>query len=189
MKPKGISILSTLSNSEMKILEIIKTRRSTRRFREEDVSEEDLMKILEAAIWAPSAGNRQPWEFIIVKDKHLKEKIAEAAYNQKWMTTAPVIIVICADEMRSASRYGERGRSLYCIQDTAAATQNILLAAHALNYGTCWVGAFDENRVKEILGIPRNVRPVALIPIGRADEHPKPPSRIPLERLIHRDGY
>jgi nitroreductase len=172
------------------IIDVIKGRRSIRRFkRGEKVSEEYLKKILEAAIYAPSAGNRQPWEFIIVENEDTKNKLAEAAYHQTWITEAPIIIVVCANEERSASRYGERGRTLYCIQDTAAATQNMLLMAHSLGYGTCWVGAFNENEVRRILNIPSGVRPVAIIPIGKPDEKPTMPPRIPIQKLIHYEKY
>jgi nitroreductase len=172
------------------IMDVIRGRRSIRRFkRGEKVSEEDLRKILEVATYAPSAGNRQPWEFIIVENEDTKNKLAEAAYNQTWITEAPIIIVVCANEERSASRYGERGRTLYCIQDTAAAIQNMLLMAHSLGYGTCWVGAFNENEVRRILNIPIGVRPVAIIPIGKPDEKPTMPPRIPIQKLIHYEKY
>lgn len=173
----------------MDILELIKSRRSIRRFKSEPIPKEDLMKILEAARWAPSAGNCQPWEFIIVTKEETKHKLAMAALGQIWMTEAPVIIVVCANIPRTSWRYGERGRTLYVIQDTAAAIQNMLLTAHALGYGTCWVGAFDEEAVREILGIPDEVRPVALVPIGKPAESPTPPPRRPLEDIIHWENY
>ncbi|MCL6560259.1 MAG: nitroreductase family protein [Firmicutes bacterium] len=84
------------------------------------------------------------------------------------MAEAPVVVVVCAEPSRSAQYYGERGRHLYCLQDTAAATQNMLLAATAYGLGSCWVGAFDENQVRDCLGIPPERRPVALIPLGYA---------------------
>jgi len=172
------------------IIDVIKSRRSIRRFKKDvKIPREDLMKILEAGIYAPSAGNRQPWEYIIVEEEDVKIRIAEAAYHQMWITEAPIIIVVCANEVRSASRYGERGRTLYCIQDTAASIQNILLAAHSMGYGTCWVGAFNEDEVKRVLNIPMGVRPVAIIPIGKPDEKPSMPPRIPLERLLHYNKY
>ena len=173
----------------MELFEAIRSRRSIRRFRDEDIPEEDLKKILEAAIWAPSAGNLQPWEFIVVKNEETKRRLAMAALGQMWMTTAPVIVVVCANLEKSAWRYGTRGRELYAIQDTAAAIENMLLAAHALGYGSCWVGAFDEDEVRRILNIPEGVRPVALIPIGRPAERPSPPSRIPLDRVVYGEEY
>lgn len=173
----------------MSILELVKSRRSIRSFKPDPVPEEDLMKILEAARWAPSAGNCQPWDFIIVTKDNLKRKLAMAALGQFWITEAPVVIVVCANIPRTSWRYGERGKSLYAIQDTAAATQNILLTAHALGYGTCWVGAFNEEEVRRVLNIPRDVRPVAIIPLGKPNEKPRAPPRIPLEEIIHWETY
>ncbi|RLF23588.1 MAG: nitroreductase family protein, partial [Thermoprotei archaeon] len=112
-----------------------------------------------------------------------------AALGQMWIAEAPVVVVVCANIPRTAWRYGERGRSLYCLQDTAAAIQNMLLAAHALGYGTCWVGAFDEEEVSRILGLPDHVRPVAIVPIGKPAESPIPPPRRPLDEVVHWEKY
>ena len=173
----------------MDLFEVIKGRRSIRSYKPDPVPKEDLEKILEAAIWAPSAGNCQPWEFVIVTKDYLKEELARAAWGQFWMIKAPLIIVVCANIPRTAWRYGERGEKLYVIQDTAAAIQNMLLMAHYLGYGTCWVGAFDEEEVRRVLKLPRDVRPLALIPLGKPAEKPSPPPRIPLKELIHWETY
>mgnify|MGYP000082393865 CR=1 FL=1 len=173
----------------MELLEAIKSRRSIRRFTGEEIPDEDLKTILNAAIRAPSAGNLQPWEFIVVKNKETKKKLARAALGQTWMIKAHVIVVVCANIPRTARYYGERGKILYCIQDTAAAIQNMLLTVHALGYGACWVGAFSEREVKEILEIPEHVRPVALVPIGKPKENPPPRPRIPLEKVLHFEKY
>jgi nitroreductase len=133
----------------MDVLEAIKGRRSVRSFKgEKNVPEETVEELIDAARWAPSAGNIQPWEFIIVRNPDIKEKLAEAASNQSFLEEAPVVIIVCADENRSSQGYGQRGKTLYCIQDTAAAIQNIHLAAHSLGLGTCWVGAFREQRAR-----------------------------------------
>ena len=173
----------------MDIIEVIRTRRSIRSFKPDPIPKEDLMKILEAAIWAPSAGNCQPWEFIVVTREDLKRSIAFAALGQMWIAEAPVVVVVCANISRSERRYGERGRNLYVIQDTAAAIQNMLLTAHALGYGTCWVGAFNESAVMKALNIPKGVRPIAIIPIGKPAESPLPSSRRPLEEVLHWESY
>ncbi|MCS7097895.1 MAG: nitroreductase family protein [Candidatus Methanomethyliaceae archaeon] len=173
----------------MDVFECIKRRRSVRNFKKLPVKYEDLTKILNAAILAPSAGNIQPWEFIIVTKQELKEELAEAALGQYWMVDAGVIIVVCAREKDSSARYGLRGRTLYCIQDTAAAIENMLLAVTALGYGACWVGAFDEEAVRKILKIPSGVRPIALIPIGVPNEVPEPRWRMELHEVIHFEFY
>lgn len=173
----------------MDVFNAIKGRRSIRSFKRKDVPDNDLRKILEAGIWAPSAGNLQSWEFIIVKRDDVKRELARAAYGQHFIAEAPVVIVVCANIERSAAYYGERGRTLYTLQDTAAAIQNILLAAYALGYGTCWIGAFSEEAVKEILEIPYNIRPVAIIPLGIPATKPRPPPRMPLEKVVHHEKY
>jgi nitroreductase len=122
--------------------------------------------MLRAALRAPSAGNLQPWHFIEVRRPEIKEALAVAAWGQLFVSQAPVVIVVCAEPDRSASRYRERGAELFCLQDTAAATEHILLAATALGLGSCWVGAFDEGEAARALSLPDNLRPVAIIPLG-----------------------
>ncbi|MEM3402541.1 MAG: nitroreductase family protein [Candidatus Hadarchaeales archaeon] len=173
----------------MDTFEAIRGRRSIRSFREDPVSEGDLQKILEAGILAPSAGNCQPWDFIVVKSRETKEKLSAAALGQEQVVEAPVVIVVCANTKRSSSRYGRRGAELYCIQDTAAAVENMMLAAHALGYGSCWVGAFEEEKVARIVGAPAGVRPVAIIPIGRPAEKPRTPPRLPLSQVVHEERF
>ncbi|MEM3420845.1 MAG: nitroreductase family protein [Candidatus Hadarchaeum sp.] len=173
----------------MDVFEAIKGRRSIRGFIPEPIKNADLDKILEAGIAAPSAGNCQPWEFVIVKDLKNKQKLVQAARGQSFLAEAPVVIVICADINRTASRYGDRGRNLYCIQDTAAVAQNIHLAAYALGYGTCWVGAFDEKAVAEAIKAPEGIRPLIMIPIGKPREKPKPTPRTPLKERIHLETF
>ena len=173
----------------MDVLEAIKGRRSIRAFKSEDVPPEIVEKLIDAARWAPSAGNIQPWEFIIVRNPEIKRNLAKAALNQSFIEEAPVVIVVCADEIRSSQGYGVRGKTLYCIQDTAAATQNIHLAAYSLGLGTCWVGAFNEEEARKILEIPEGVRPVAIIPVGYPAEKPPARNRRPLNQIIHYEKF
>lgn len=170
-------------------MKAIKERRSVRSFRDEAVKEEDLREILDAARWAPSAGNMQPLELVVVKDQEVKQRLARAALGQSFVAEAPVVIVVCANVARTSSRYGQRGAGLYIIQDTAAATQNIHLAARALGYGTCWVGAFDDEGVAEAIEAPEGIRPVAMVPIGRPAEEPKPTQRRPLDEIVHKNRF
>ncbi|NHJ13141.1 MAG: nitroreductase family protein [Candidatus Thorarchaeota archaeon] len=143
-------------------------RTSVRRYSEEEVSEGDLEDILQTAVSAPSAGNRQPWRIVVVRDVARKKKLVEAAGGQGFIAQAPIALVIIAVPYESAERYGDRGSSLYVYQDTAALTQNILIAAHRLGYGTCWVGAFNEEAARGAVNVPGDMRPVAIIPIGKA---------------------
>jgi nitroreductase len=151
----------------MDIWQVFKKRHSVRNFdSRKDVSNDLIEKIIEAAKTAPSAGGLYPTDFIIVRDQKTKEQIAKAALRQDFVAQAPVVIVVVSDVEKTASYYGERGRNLYVIQDAAAATENLILAATALGLGTCWVGAFDEEEVKKILKLKRNFRPLAIIPVG-----------------------
>lgn len=169
----------------MKIPEIIKNRRSIRSFLDKELPEETSKTLIEAACLAPSAGNLQPWGFIIVKGEEAKRKLVEAAYGQAFISEAKIVIVVCADPGRSASRYGTRGSSLYCLQDTAAAVQNILLTATENGLGGCWIGAFDEKKASEVLKLPQGIRPVAIIPIGYPKTIPSPRPRRGYSEVVH----
>ena len=177
------------AEQNLDLFEAIEQRRSVRAYTKEDVSEEEVEKLIDAARWAPSAGNIQPWKFVIVRDTKIKQKLAWAALDQTFIEEAPVVIVVCADELKSSQGYGNRGVTLYCLQDTAAAVQNILLAAHALGLATCWVGAFREELVKKALNAPLNIRPVAIIPIGHAAEKPTSPQRRTLKEIVHYETF
>ena len=173
----------------MELLEAIKGRRSTRAFKKQTIPDNAIETLIEAARCAPSAGNIQPWEFVIVKNQTVRKKLAEAALNQRHVEEAPVVIVVCADEKRSSMGYGSRGRTLYCLQNTAAATQNILLAAHSLGLGTCWVGAFNEDEVKEVLKAPEGIKPVAMIPLGHPNGVTRQRGRRLLNQIVHYDCF
>jgi len=151
----------------MEFWDVIRNRRSVRQFlSDRTVTEEQVHRLLEAAIISANAGNRQPWHFYIVRAPVIKEGLAAAAFGQQFVADAPVVVVVCADAARSAERYRERGSGLYCIQDTAIAGTQIMLAAVDMGLGTCWVGAFDEKRAADALQIPKTLRPVAMFPIG-----------------------
>lgn len=168
----------------MDVLEAIRKRRSIRRYRPDPVPEHVLKDILECARLAPSAGNRQPWVFVVVKDEMVKNKLVEASGNQVALAQAPVAIVVCADPEVSGARYEDRGRTLYVYQDTAAAVTNILLAATDYGLGTCWIGAFKETLVREALDLPFNLRPVAIIPMGYPDQEREPRTLRAFEEVV-----
>jgi nitroreductase len=167
------------------VLEAIKERRSIRAYADEKVSEEDVEWLIEAARWAPSAGNIQPWAFVVVKNVETKRKLSKAALNQTFIQKAPLVIVVCADVARSSRVYGSRGVHLYSLQDTAAATENILLAAQELGLATCWVGAFRENEVAKAVKAPTNLRPVAIVAVGYPAERPAAPQKRSVNEIVH----
>jgi nitroreductase len=157
----------------MDFWEVLEARHSVRAFdQKRDVPPETVTRLIQAAVRAPTAGNRQPWHFCVVREEATKRALAQAALNQWFLSEAPVVIVVCADPERSAARYGDRGRYLYSLQDTAAATENLLLAAVASGLGACWVGAFDEKAAARALDLPGHLRPVAIVPIGYSAGHP-----------------
>ncbi|MGQ9542634.1 MAG: nitroreductase family protein [Candidatus Bathyarchaeia archaeon] len=173
----------------LEVLEAIKGRRSVRSFLSKDVSKSQIETIIECATSAPSAGNLQPWEFIIVRSPERRKALARAALNQDFIEEAPVVIVVLADQARSARVYGRRGAELFSIQDTAAAIQNMLLTAYSMGLGTCWVGAFNEDEVSEIVKAHPPLRPVAIIPVGYPRYHPTPVKRMPPSKVMHEEVY
>ncbi|HEX9862927.1 MAG TPA: nitroreductase family protein [Candidatus Bathyarchaeia archaeon] len=172
----------------MELNETIKGRRSIRAYKPQDVPEKVVEKLIEAASYAPSAGNIQPWRFVVARNPDVKKKLAHAA-DQAFIEEAPVVIVVCANEKRAEMGYGSRGKTLYCIQDTAAATQNIHLTAYSLGLGTCWIGAFNEDQAKKAVNAPEEMRPVAIIPVGYADEAPLQRNRRPLNQIMRYESF
>ena len=173
----------------MDLLEVIKKRRSIRTFKKQELPQDTVEKLIEAARWAPSAGNVQPCEFVIASSQKTKQELSKAAFGQKDLEEASVVIVVCADEKRAAQSYGARGKTLYCIQDTAAAIQNILLTAYSLGLGSCWTGAFKEDEIKKVINAPKEMRPVAMIPVGYPNEAPAARSRRPLSEIMHKESF
>lgn len=167
----------------MEFSEVIAKRRSVRHFNAKlDVAEEDVRALIEAAVSSPSAGNIQPWRFTIVRSMEARERLS-GALHQRWATSAPVVIVVSVDPRPCAARYGDRGEQLYCIQDTAIAAQTILLAAVDRGLASCWIGAFDAAAVREAIGLPAAIEPVAILPVGYSAESAGRPARRPLSEV------
>jgi len=164
----------------MEVLETIRKRRSIRAYKPEPVKEEDLKKMLEAARLAPSAGNRQPWYFIVVRDPELKRKVAEASARQMFIADAGAVIAAVADPTVSP-RWAEK--------DVMIAMEHLILEAAELGYGTCWIGAFNEEEVKKILNIPQQLKVVALTPVGVPAESPPPRPRKALEEIVFENKW
>lgn len=173
----------------METLDCIYGRREIRAFKAADVPEATVERIVKAAMQAPSAGNVQDWEFVIVRSREAKKALAEAAIGQDFIASAPVVVAVCSNLKRIGQAYGQRGVNLYSVQDTAAATQNLLLAAWDLGIGGCWVGAFTEQEVSRILFLPSHVRPLALVPLGVPAAVPPKPKRNPFKASLHKEKY
>jgi len=173
----------------MNIFDVFQQRRSIRKYLQKPIEFDKLSLILQAGSFAPSAGNLQDYRFIVVSKKSLIKGIAAECTEQYWIAEAPVLIVVCADAEMTERYYGLRGQRLYSVQNCAAAIQNMMLAAHALDLGTCWVGSFNEDYIKDTLGIPEKVRPQAILTIGYPGEVPGEKEFEPLEHLIYFNAY
>lgn len=165
----------------MDFFETVRKRKSVRRFLEKNILDKDIYKILEAASLAPSAGNLQSYKIFVVENKDKKKALARACYNQGFVADAPLVLVFCADPKNSASRYGKRGETLYALQDATIAASFAILAATSLGLGSCWVGAFREEEVREILDT--DLLPVAVVVLGYRAEEPSRPARKSLEEI------
>ena len=171
----------------MDLMEAIKTRRSIRKYKETPVPEGLLKEVLNAARLAPSADNAQPWKIIVIRDVQMKQKVTQACNGQKFLIQAPVVLVVCGIPEEAFQTVG--GYMSSHVIDASIALDHVTLAAHSVGLGTCWVAWFKEEKVKDILGIPEDVRVVALTPLGYPDESPERPSRKNLEELIAYDKY
>lgn len=169
----------------MDIFTAIQERRSIRKYQSTPIEEEKLTKVLEAARLAPSAANGQNWKFIVVKDETTRNKIAEAAGGQSFVAEAPVVIVACGTEPSQVMLCGQYRYSV----DLSIAVTHILLEAYELGLGTCWLGKFEEDKVKELLNIPEGVRVVAVTPLGYPAENPTPRPRKKLEEIVSYEKY
>jgi nitroreductase len=167
----------------MDLLSLIKKRRSIRKFQKKEIPQKFIEKLIEALIWAPSAGNLQSRKFYFVFNQKIKEKIAEAALNQEFIKEAPLVIVACKDE-KIERVYGKRGKELYAICDVSASIENLLLVAENLGLGSVWIGAFEEREIIKILNLPENLIPLAILPLGYPAERPKIPKRISKEKAV-----
>lgn len=169
------------------MMDAIKTRRSVRRYKSAPVPENLLKEVLNAARMAPSADNAQPWKIIVVREEEMKLRLAAASNGQKFIAQAPLVLVVCGLPDEAFPTIG--GYMSSDVIDVSIAVDHLTLAAHALGLGTCWIGWFKEEKVKELLGIPEDVKVVALTPLGYPDETPERTSRKSLESLVAYDKY
>ncbi|KAF1078059.1 nitroreductase family protein [Methanogenium sp. MK-MG] len=165
-------------------LGFLRTRSSVREYSDEELTSEEIAAVILPAERAPSAGNREAWDVVIVTDESVREGLSDAAYQQQHLLQAPCVFVVCANYVRSMSQYGERG-ILYAVQDATIAATYMMLGAHAAGLHTCWTGAFDEEAVREALGLPEHIRPLVLLAAGRGHLPPSYAGRMPIGEHLH----
>jgi nitroreductase len=161
----------------MHTVQVIQKRRSIRKFKDKQVPWDNVVHILNCALNAPIAGNIWNVKFIVVKDEANRKAISDACYSQHWIARAPVIIAIVAEPEHQKRFYGHRGEKLYTIQNAAACATTMIIGAESLGLSTCWVGSFDEDKLRGVLGAPEQVNVHVILPIGYADEMPKKPEK------------
>lgn len=173
----------------MDVFDSITSRRSIRKFISKPVEDEKVLKIIDAGHWAPSAGNLQEWQFIVVRDQNKKLQLSEAALGQYWLTQASVIIVVCTKDEKVTRIYGHEGKKRFVYYDAATAAQNMLLTASSLGLGACFVGSFDYAAVGRILKIPEDLTIHALVVLGYPAEKPNAPHRLGIETMTYFEEY
>ena len=165
---------------------VLKGRRSIRKYRPDPVPEEMVEQLLEAGRWAPSASNRQPWRFIVVRDEQIRNAVARhagiAVIRFSFVDDAPLLIVLLGDRSNPVYR-------TYLHEDVGLAGSQIMLQAHAMGLGTCWLGGIDKDAIARILGVPQTVEIVGMLTVGFPAESPNPRPRKPLEDLFYTDVY
>ena len=176
----------------MEFFETVTTRRSVRRYKPDPVPNELINKLIDAARWAPTGGNLQSWLFYVIKNKQMINDIVNTTYigfdkvtgrPQKWIGSAPVIIVIGADTKQHKARYGRMGSERGTIFEIGACIENILLGATALGLGSCWVVGFDETELAQLVKLPKGVKLLSLVTIGYPQKVPSPPPRFSVEEI------
>jgi len=170
----------------MEFFDVIKTRKSVRKFKKQPVAPELITRLLQAVRSAPTAGNLQAYQVYLAEKPEQIRALAKAAYDQECVSGAAAVLVFCADGERSRVKYKERGLTLYCLQDTTIAATFGHLAAAALGLGSVLVGAFKEDEVSQLIAAPPTQRPLLLLPVGHPDEIPVATERRPLDELVIR---
>ncbi|MGI6333183.1 MAG: nitroreductase family protein [Saccharofermentanales bacterium] len=179
-------VVKKKEGAEMNVLDAIRGRRSIRKYSSRPVEDQKLDAVLEAGRLSPSAGNRQSWKFVVVRDPEIIKRLSEeASGGQTFIGEAPLILAACGTNPERIMMCGQYSYSV----DLSIATAYMILAAYEQGLGTCWLGAFDENKVKEILGIPKEVRVVALTPLGYPAESPAARPRKSLGEIVCYDRF
>jgi len=175
----------------VKALDAIRARRSVRAYKPDPVPEDVLMDVLDAARWAPTSGNAQPWTFVRVREPQARSALIATTYGgyartapeQAWLHSAPELILVCVEPLRTMARYGSEGRA-YARLDVAAAVQTMLIAATAHGLGSAWVGGFDADEAHEALQLAPDAEPLAIVALGWPAEEVAEPYRLPLTDVL-----
>lgn len=173
----------------MDVQEVILTRRSIHKFKEDAVEWGKIVEILHAGRLAPNAGNVQNWKFVVVQDATQRRKISDCCEGQEWLSLAPVHIVILAEPEKEERMYGERGKYFYTTQNCAAAAMSMILSAHALGLGTCWISGFDDDKLRSVLVLPENTFPHIIIALGYPAEIPQMPPKARIEHVTYFERF
>ena len=168
----------------MQFFDVLDARHSVRAYRKNRLETSLLQAILRAASFAPFAGDLQAYKVLVAESAETKAALAKAAFDQRFIAEAAAVLVFFADSGVSGAKYGERGRSLFSLQDASIAAAYVQLAAAALKVASCWVGAFDERAVAKVVGAPKSLRPIAILPLGEPAETPSRPPRRSLAELV-----
>lgn len=169
----------------MDFYQVLKARRSVRKYKSTPVESDKLERILEAVRIAPSAANRQPWHFIVITDEAVRRSLTKA-YPRDWFAAAPVVICACAEPDEAWVRMDKKN---YADVDVTIAFEHLVLAAAAEGLGTCWIAAFDPAELRKALSLPAGIEPLAITPVGYPDEQPRPFVRKSLPEIVHRERW
>ncbi len=176
------------TGAELEFWEVLRTRRSVRSYSDREVDDATLMRVLEAGRIAPSATNKQPWHFVVVRNPQLRRRLAELAAGQMFVAEAPVVIAVCGQSY--PDRYSWIADHMFLV-DASIAIDHMTLAARAQGLGTCWVGAFSHDPVHQLLKVPQSHRVVMLLPLGypSGDAFKEPGNRKPLTDIVSYESY
>lgn len=167
----------------------VKNRYSIRQYQPRSIERDKLNTILDCIRIAPSAGNLQAFKIIIIENQEDRQALSRASFNQLHIAQAPLVLAFFQDQIRSMTKYGNRGKNLYSLQDATIACAYAQLGATALGLGSCWTGAFDENLVNQLVKAPEGMVPIALLSLGYPNEEPDPRKRRPLSNLVYWNSF
>ena len=170
---------------EKSFSDLISTRHSVRKFKDVPIPKDKINAIIDIATKGPSAGNLQSYHIFIISKKTEKKKLVESSHGQEYINEAPIVLVFCAEPKRCGVEYGSRGEDLFCIQDATIACTYSQIAAHTMGLSSVWIGSFEEEKVLNSLDLKKDLRPVAILPIGFSDEIPEVTTRRPANEIIH----